>query len=59
VADKVHGFGAGGGVRDIALGEVANFVRGGLDPVRSIGAGADLFVLKRSAGVGIDDALSR
>ena len=40
---KVHGFGAGGGVRETALGEAANFVRGGLDPVDSVKAGAYFF----------------
>jgi hypothetical protein len=57
VAAKVYGFGADGGVREIALGEAANFVGGGLDPVGSIGAGAELFVLGRSVGGRIDDSV--
>jgi hypothetical protein len=44
-------------LREITLGEAADFVGGGLDPVGSIGAGAELFVLKRSAGGRIDDGV--
>jgi hypothetical protein len=54
VADKVHGFGAGVYVREITLSKAANFVGGGLDSVGSIGPGAELFVLKRRTGGGID-----
>jgi hypothetical protein len=46
VADKVHGVGPGRCVRG-GLGEAANFV--------GVGAGAELFVLKGSAGGWIDD----
>jgi hypothetical protein len=37
-------------------GLASNFVVGGLDPVGSVGARAELFVFKGSAGEWIDDA---
>jgi hypothetical protein len=42
-------------VRETALGEAANFVGGGLDPVGGVGAGAKLCVFKGSASGWIDD----
>jgi hypothetical protein len=44
-------------VREIALGEAAKSVGGGLDPVGGVGAGAELFVLKGSAGGWNDDSV--
>jgi hypothetical protein len=55
--DKVHGFGSGRCVREIAFGEAADFVGAGLDPVGGVGARAELFVFKESTGGWIDDGV--
>jgi hypothetical protein len=46
-------------VPDVVCGRLpwANFVGGGLDPVGSVGAEAELFVFKGSAGDKIDDGV--